>query len=111
MTVGDRVAVYLRPEDVRILADGEASDLANVIEGEVARVIFEGSTAQLRVRVGARELRVDVGGGRRLSLGEGSQRVRLGFDELTVIPATVDGAMSGARAEEDPAAEPAGTAS
>jgi len=75
-------------------------------------VIFEGSTAQLRVRVGTRELRVDVGGGKRLSLGEGIQRIRLGFDELTVIPATGDGAVVGAMADEaDAAPEPAGTAS
>ena len=56
-------------------------------------MIFEGPTAQLRVRVGGRELRVDVGGGRRLTLVDSGRRVRLGFDDLTVIrPATTSDA-------------------
>ena len=86
LAVGDRVIAYLRPEDIRVLADGEVSTLRNVVEGDVQRMIFEGPTAQLRVRVGDRELRVDVGGGRRLTLADSGRRVRLGFDDLTVIP-------------------------
>ena len=86
LAVGDRVIAYLRPEDIRVLADGEQSTLRNIVEGDVQRMIFEGPTAQLRVRVGDRELRVDVGGGRRLTLADSGRRVRLGFDDLTVIP-------------------------
>jgi ABC-type Fe3+/spermidine/putrescine transport system ATPase subunit len=85
LAVGDRVIAYLRPEDIRVLADGEPATQRNIVEGEVERMIFEGPTAQLRVRVGDRELRVDVGGGRRLTHADSGRRVRLGFADLTVI--------------------------
>jgi ABC-type Fe3+/spermidine/putrescine transport system ATPase subunit len=102
LAVGDRVIAYLRPEDIRVLADGEVSTLRNIVEGDVQRMIFEGPTAQLRVRIGDRELRVDVGGGRRLTLADSGRRVRLGFDDLTVIPIGNDlpaGAVGTADAE------------
>ena len=51
-------------------------------------MIFEGPTVQLRVRVGDRPLRVDVGGGRRLSIANNAGKLRLGFKDLTIIPAT-----------------------
>jgi len=85
--VGDAVIAYLRPEDVRLLDDGEDGGWPNVVEGVVDRVIFEGPTAQVRVDVGGRQLRADVGGNRRLSVGEGAGRIRLGFDDLTIVPA------------------------
>ncbi len=85
--VGDAVIAYLRPEDVRLLDDGEDGGWPNVVEGVVDRVIFEGPTAQVRVDVGGRQLRADVGGSRRLSVGEGAGRIRLGFDDLTIVPA------------------------
>jgi hypothetical protein len=50
-------------------------------------VIFEGPVAQVRVDVGGRELRVDVTGKERLTLMRRDGRIRLGFDEVTVIPA------------------------
>jgi ABC-type Fe3+/spermidine/putrescine transport system ATPase subunit len=87
MAVGDRVVAYLRPENIEVLDDGQASTKANVVDGDVDRVIFEGPTVQLRVRVGDRPIRVDVGGGRRLTLADGVRRVRIQFDDLTVIPA------------------------
>jgi ABC-type Fe3+/spermidine/putrescine transport system ATPase subunit len=86
-TIGDRVVAYLRPEDVTVLQEGEAADFENVIEGTIERVIFEGPTAQLRVDVGGRQLRADVSGGRRLIFPEGRGRVRLGFNDLTLIRA------------------------
>jgi ABC-type Fe3+/spermidine/putrescine transport system ATPase subunit len=85
--VGDAVIAYLRPEDVRLLDAGEDGGWPNVVEGVVDRVIFEGPTAQVRVDVGGRQLRADVGGNRRLSVGEGAGRIRLGFDDLTIVPA------------------------
>jgi ABC-type Fe3+/spermidine/putrescine transport system ATPase subunit len=87
VAIGDRVVAYLRPEDLAVVDDGAAVDYPNVVEGDIERVIFEGPTAQLRVRVGERELRVDVGGSRRLALSEGRGRIRLGFNDLNVIPA------------------------
>jgi putative spermidine/putrescine transport system ATP-binding protein len=86
LAVGDAVIAYLRPEDVRLL-DGEDGGWPNVVEGIVDRVIFEGPTAQVRVDVGGRQLRADVGGNRRLTVGEGAGRIRLGFDDLTIVPA------------------------
>jgi ABC-type Fe3+/spermidine/putrescine transport system ATPase subunit len=87
LAVGDAVIAYLRPEDVRLLDEGDAGGWPNVVEGRVDRVIFEGPTAQVRVDVGGRQLRADVGGNRRLSVGEGAGRIRLGFDDLTIVPA------------------------
>jgi len=88
--VGDAVHVYLRPENIDVLEGGDGAGYENVVEGRVERVIFEGPTAQLRVDVGGRELRVDIAGGQRLTLLEGRGTVRLGFNEVTLIPATVD---------------------
>jgi ABC-type Fe3+/spermidine/putrescine transport system ATPase subunit len=87
VAMGDQVVAYLRPEDLAVVGVGDAAEYRNVVEGDIERVIFEGPTAQLRVRVGGRELRVDVGGDRRLMVGEGRGRVRLGFNDLIVIPA------------------------
>jgi putative spermidine/putrescine transport system ATP-binding protein len=86
VALGDDVFVYLRPENLVVLNEGEDSTFENVVEGTIERVIFEGPTAQLRVDVGGRELRADVSGGRRLTLSEGRGRVRLGFDDVTLIP-------------------------
>jgi ABC-type Fe3+/spermidine/putrescine transport system ATPase subunit len=88
--VGDAVVAYLRPEDIHVLDEGVAPALPNVLAADVERVIFEGPTVQLRVRVGDRPVRVDVGGGRRLTIANGVRTVRLEFGELTVIPGTAD---------------------
>jgi len=96
-SVGDNVIAYLRPEDVVVLQDGDAAEFENVVEGTIERVIFEGPTAQIRVDVGGRQLRADVSGSRRLSFPEGRGRVRLGFNDLTLI-----------RAEPTKPAEPTG---
>jgi ABC-type Fe3+/spermidine/putrescine transport system ATPase subunit len=93
VAVGDAVVAYLRPEDLAVV-DDEGAEYRNVVEGEVERVIFEGPTAQLRVRVAGREMRVDVGGSRRLTLTDGDRRVRLGFDDLNVVPADAGPAES-----------------
>jgi putative spermidine/putrescine transport system ATP-binding protein len=88
LAVGQSVVAYVRPEDIEIVGDGSPNGFANVIEGTIDRVIFEGPTAQLRVDVGGRELRVDVSGNERLELMNRDGRIRLGFDEVTVIPVT-----------------------
>jgi putative spermidine/putrescine transport system ATP-binding protein len=87
LEVGQSVVAYIRPEDIEIVDDGSDATFANVIEGTIDRVIFEGPIAQVRVDVGGRELRVDVAGNERLTLMRRDGRVRLGFDEVTVIPA------------------------
>jgi putative spermidine/putrescine transport system ATP-binding protein len=111
LAVGDRVVAYLRPEDVEVLEDDEGDEFENVIEGTIERVIFEGPTAQLRVDIGGREIRADISGGRRLLFAKGHGRVRLGFNELTLIAAPSDGSVGVATgADEDADAEPAATA-
>ena len=94
VAVGDAIVAYLRPEDL-VVVDDDGAGFRNVVEGEIERVIFEGPTAQLRVRVAGREMRVDVGGSRRLTLTEGARRVRLGFDDLNVVPADTGSAAEG----------------
>jgi putative spermidine/putrescine transport system ATP-binding protein len=88
VAVGDDVLLYLRPENVSVLgeADGDGPQHQNVVEGVIDRVIFEGATAQVRVDVGGREIRADVTGGERLTLIQREGRVRLGFDDLTLVP-------------------------
>ena len=83
--VGDSVLVYVRPEDVAVLDEGELPGHDNVVEGVIDRVIFEGATAQLRVDVGGREVRADISGGQRMSLVQREGKVRLAFDHLTLI--------------------------
>ena len=85
--VGDDVLVYVRPENITVLNKGERRAFENVVEGTIERVIFEGPTAQVRVDVSGRELRADVSGGRRLTLIQGRGKVRLGFDDVTLIKA------------------------
>jgi ABC-type Fe3+/spermidine/putrescine transport system ATPase subunit len=87
LVVGQTVVAYIRPEDIEIVDDTAPERFANVIEGTIDRVIFEGPIAQVRVDVDGRELRVDVSGNERLTLMRRDGRVRLGFDEVTVIPA------------------------
>ena len=108
--VGDRVLVYLRPENLVVVQDGQEGRFENVVEGEIERVIFEGPTAQLRVAVAGRELRADVSGGERLTFIEGRGRVRLGFNEVTLIPAPAGGEPPTEAPVEAPVDEPIVTA-
>ncbi|TME80472.1 MAG: ABC transporter ATP-binding protein [Chloroflexi bacterium] len=84
---GDQVLVYLRPENLVVLPDGDGAEYDNVVDGTIDRVIFEGPTAQLRVDVAGRELRADISGSQRLTLIQRQGKVRLGFNDLTMIPA------------------------
>ena len=86
---GEAVIAYVRPEDIEILDGASDRQFENVLEGTIDRVIFEGPTAQLRVEVDGRELRVDVSGNQRLTLMQRDGRVRLGFDAVTLIAAPV----------------------
>jgi ABC-type Fe3+/spermidine/putrescine transport system ATPase subunit len=83
---GAAVIVYVRPENIVVLDDGDVRAFENVVDGEIDRVIFEGPSAQLRVDIGGREVRADVTGSQRLTLVQRHGRVRLGFNDVTVIP-------------------------
>ena len=88
--VGDKVLVYIRPENIIVLSDSESSGYDNIVEGVIDRVIFEGATAQLRVDVAGREFRADVSGNQRLTLIQRHGKVRLGFNDVTLIPVSKD---------------------
>jgi putative spermidine/putrescine transport system ATP-binding protein len=87
---GDSVLAYIRPENMIVLNDSEGGSYENILEGVIDRVIFEGATAQLRVDVGEREFRADVSGSQRLTLIQRHGKVRLGFNEVTLIPVSKD---------------------
>jgi len=95
VAVGDDVLVYVRPENIVVLGDGDDAEYVNVLEGEIDRVIFEGPMAQVRVDVGGRELRADVSGGERLTLITRRGRIRLGFNDASLIPVPHAGAVAG----------------
>jgi ABC-type Fe3+/spermidine/putrescine transport system ATPase subunit len=87
LRVGEAVIAYIRPEDINVISPGAAqvAPPLNMLEGVVTQVIFEGSTAQVLVDVAGQVLRVDVAGGERLQLLDHRGRVRLGFDNVTLI--------------------------
>jgi putative spermidine/putrescine transport system ATP-binding protein len=87
---GDDVLAYIRPENIIVLNDSEGAGYDNVVEGVIDRVIFEGATAQLRVDVAGREFRADVSGNQRLTLIQRHGKVRLGFNDVTLIPVSKD---------------------
>jgi ABC-type Fe3+/spermidine/putrescine transport system ATPase subunit len=87
IAVGDRALAYIRPEDIAVLDVAGGDGYRNVVEGTIDRVIFEGPTAQVRVDVGGRELRADVSGNQRLTLVQQQGKVRLGFNDVTLVPA------------------------
>ena len=87
---GEDVLVYIRPVNIIVLNDSEDSSYENVVEGVIDRLIFEGAMAQLRVDVGGREIRADVSGGQRLTLIQRQGKVRLGFNDVTLIPVSKD---------------------
>ena len=86
MERGTRVLAYLRPENVSVLQAG-GNGRGNLLDGVVERIVFDGSTVHLHVETDVSRLLVEVGGSERLELMAGAgSKVRLGFDDLTLIP-------------------------
>jgi ABC-type Fe3+/spermidine/putrescine transport system ATPase subunit len=85
---GQAVLAYVRPENIDVLAESQDAEYDNVVEGIIDRVIFEGPTAQMRVDVDGRLIRVDIAGHKRLTVVQRHGRVRCGFNEVTLIPAS-----------------------
>ena len=91
---GAAVLAYLRPENITVLEPG-ANGAANVVDGVVQQIVFDGSTVHLHVDTEMAPLLVEVGGSKRLELmAGGGSRLRLGFDELTIIPAGPEAASA-----------------
>lgn len=89
LKLADSVIAYVRPEDINVVQNGDSKSYRNLVEGTVEQIIFEGATAQLRVNVSGQMFRVDVAGSERLKLLDQRGLVRLGFDEVNLIPGNV----------------------
>lgn len=50
-TVGQKVHLLVRPEDIRVLDQGEAEDRSGMFPGVVEEVIYKGTTVDLMVRL------------------------------------------------------------
>jgi ABC-type Fe3+/spermidine/putrescine transport system ATPase subunit len=86
LDIGTRVLAYVRPENISVMVNG-ANGRGNLVDGVVQRIVFDGSTVHLHVETDVSELLVEVGGSERLELMAGAgSKVRLGFDDLTLIP-------------------------
>jgi ABC-type Fe3+/spermidine/putrescine transport system ATPase subunit len=86
---GTEVLAFIRPENITIQRDGGNGQHANVIEGSIARVVFEGATLHFFATVGEKTtLRVDVGGAERLELldQDSENTIRLAFSDINLIP-------------------------
>lgn len=83
----DQVFAFIRPENIHVLNDGSAKDdYLNVLEGHVEKIVFEGATVHFDARVSDVLLRVELAGTERLTiLNREGARVKLGFDEVTLI--------------------------
>jgi putative spermidine/putrescine transport system ATP-binding protein len=83
---GSPVLAYVRPENIRVLPPG-TNGSANALDGTVDRVVFDGSVVHLHVDTDVARLLVEVGGQQRLDLLGGSgSKIRLGFDNITIVP-------------------------
>lgn len=83
---GDQVLAYVRPENIRVLNGDANENFMNTVDGTVEKIVFEGSTVHFDARVGESTLRVELAGTERLTiLNREGARVRLGFNEVTLI--------------------------
>jgi ABC-type Fe3+/spermidine/putrescine transport system ATPase subunit len=86
LELGAHVLAYIRPENIRVLENSSSNHYRNEVEGQVEKIVFEGSTVHFDTRVGDLLLRVEMAGTERLTvLNRQGARVKLGFDEVTLI--------------------------
>ncbi|HZQ05652.1 MAG TPA: ABC transporter ATP-binding protein [Anaerolineae bacterium] len=86
LKTGDHVLAFIRPENIRVLDNASSNHYLNQVEGTVEKIVFEGSTVHFDARVQDTLLRVELAGTERLTiLNREGARVRLGFDEVTLI--------------------------
>ncbi len=92
---GTPVLAYVRPENISVMPDG-VNGRRNSLDGIVERIVFDGSTIHLHVDTDVARLLVEVSGSERLDLMTGAgSKVRLGFDDLTLIPEPVTAPVPG----------------
>jgi iron(III) transport system ATP-binding protein len=56
---GDRVTLFFRPEDLRIIAKPKG-DEANILEGEILALVYLGNYIDCRIKVGMNEIRAQI---------------------------------------------------
>jgi spermidine/putrescine transport system ATP-binding protein len=87
INAGDQVVVFVRPENIEVLADGEGRENAeNVVTGTLGQIVFEGPTVRLTVDVDGTPLHVNVSGVERLTLLDKEKQVlRLRLVEPSIV--------------------------
>ncbi len=90
---GEEVVAYIRPENIEVLEE-DRDDYLNRVEGKIEQIVFEGATLHFTANVEGQSIKVELGGRQRLSLlGKEGYRVRLGFNEVTLIRPQGNGAQ------------------
>jgi putative spermidine/putrescine transport system ATP-binding protein len=94
-TVGDRVAVLIRPEDMVVTTTAEPTSGQRALVGTVKEVSFHGETFRLEIAVGEETVKVKVARAQGIDLDHGRQ-VHLTWNSGTarILPAT-DGRGTG----------------
>ncbi|CAN5727502.1 ABC transporter ATP-binding protein [soil metagenome] len=87
LRAGERVVVFVRPENIEVLNDEEGRDeTGGIVSGTIAQVVFEGPTVRLTVDVGGTPLYVNVSGVQRLTLLDRErQTLRLRLVEPSIV--------------------------
>src|SRR5581483_4167671 len=57
---GDQVLAYVRPENILVLNGDTNTHHLNEVEGQIEKIVFEGSTVHFDARVGDKLLRVEL---------------------------------------------------
>ncbi len=84
--VGDHVVVFVRPENIEVVANDEAVMAAGIVEGLVDQIVFEGPTVRLTVVVNGHPLSVNISGVDRLTLLDTQSRtVRLALNQPAIV--------------------------
>lgn len=81
--VGEKVNVYLRPEDIELVRN-ETSEPAHVVEVTVQQCIFMGDCCQLVARAGEVEVFFEIPNDVRISTGE-SVQVKIDVEKLIIL--------------------------
>jgi iron(III) transport system ATP-binding protein len=67
--VGDRIVLFFRPENVRIIPGGEPErGKKNLFAGEISALVYLGNYIDCRVKAGTKEVRAQVSAGENLEL-------------------------------------------
>ncbi len=68
IAIGDRVSVFVRPEHIELLPNGNRSGDEGVMRGKIVQLIFEGPTLRMTIDADGLPLHVSVSGTERLEL-------------------------------------------